>query len=81
MNGYHCLTTSKSFGRFSRSGFMNRMSNPSKLRPNMGRKASAEGKRLKIHDYSAAKNMPTLILGGENLYLWDGEPSIFDAYD
>lgn len=30
----------------------------------MGRKASAEGKRLKIHDYSAAKNMPTLILGG-----------------
>lgn len=49
--------------------------------PIMGRKASAEGKRLKIHDYSAAKNMPTLILGGENLYLWDGEPSIFDTYD
>ena len=49
--------------------------------PILGARASREGKRLKIYDFSAAQDTPTLKVCGEYLYLWDGTPSIFDTYN
>ena len=49
--------------------------------PIMGREASDNGKRLKIRDYSRAKNSPELELCGYRLTLWDGTPSICDTYN
>ena len=39
------------------------------------------GKRLKVRDYSRAKNSPELELSGYRLTLWDGAPSICDTYN
>ncbi len=49
--------------------------------PIMGREASDSGKRLKVRDYSRAKNSPELELCGHRLTLWDGTPSICDTYN
>lgn len=49
--------------------------------PIMGREGSDNGKRLKIRDYSRAKNSPELELCGYRLTLWDGTPSICDTYN
>lgn len=49
--------------------------------PIMGREASDSGRRLKIRDYSRAKNSPELELCGYRLTLWDGTPSICDTYN
>lgn len=49
--------------------------------PIMGREASDNGKRLKVRDYSRAKNSPELELCGYRLTLWDGTPSICDTYN
>ena len=48
--------------------------------PWMSRDEALRGKRLKIHDFSQAGNRPELHYGYRTLHLWDGKPSVLDAY-
>lgn len=49
--------------------------------PWLTREECAKGKRLKVIDFSQAKNNPCIKFNHEYFHLWDGTPSVFDSYN